>query len=80
MQIKIINKIEEKIIKYQEKTGTSKVWIAKKLGISKARLYQICSADNMMLDVAMKFAIFFNCKLEDLFEYEIINGDKNIID
>lgn len=70
----------KKINEYQEQTGATKIWIANKIGISKARLYQICSADNMMLDVAMKFAIFFNCKLEDLFEYEIINDDKNIID
>jgi DNA-binding XRE family transcriptional regulator len=70
----------KKIHEYQEQTGATKTWIANKLGISKARLYQIWSADYMMLDVAMKFAIFFNCKLEDLFEYEIINDDKNIID
>jgi len=79
MKIKIINNIDDKITDYQFKTGASKVWIAEQLGISKARLYQVCLADNMMLDVAMKFAIFFKCPLEDLFDYEIID-DKNIID
>ena len=73
MKIKIINNIDDMLTDYQFKTGASKVWIAEQLGISKSRLYQICLADNMMLDVAMKFAIFFKCSLEDLFDYEIID-------
>lgn len=72
MKIKIKNKIEEKLNEYQERTGASKTWIAKQIGISTSRLYQICQAENMMLDVAMKFAIFLNCDVMDLFDYEII--------
>jgi len=73
MKIKITNKIEEKINEYQEKTGATRKWIADKIGISKSRLYQIMQTENMMLDVAVKFAIFFNCKIEDLFDYEIMD-------
>jgi len=73
LQIKIINKIEERITEYQNKTGATKTWIAKQLGISKSRLYQIMQTDNMMIDVALKFAIFFDCKVDDLFDYIIID-------
>ena len=72
MKIKIINNIDDMITDYQSKTGASKVWIAEQIGISKQRLYQICEAENIMIDVAMKFAIFFNCKIDDLFDYEIL--------
>ena len=80
MNIEVNNKIRQKIKEYQIKTGASQVWIAEQIGISKARLYQICGAENMMLDVAMKFAIFFDCKLEDLFDYKIVEYSKNIIE
>ena len=73
MKIKITNKIEERINEYQKQTGATRKWIADKIGISKSRLYQIMQTENMMLDVAVKFAIFFNCKIEDLFDYEIMD-------
>lgn len=80
MKIIITNKIEEKVNGYQDLTGATKTWIAKQLGISKSRLYQIMQADNMMIDVAMKFAIFFNCSIEDLFDYSIVADSKELID
>ena len=80
INIEVNNKIRQKIKKYQAQTGASQVWIAEQIGISKSRLYQICGAENMMLDVAMKFAIFFDCKLEDLFDYKIIDDSKNTMD
>jgi len=79
LQIKVINKINDKIIEYQQRTGATKTWISNKLGISKARLYQICEAENMMLDVAIKFSIFFECEIMDLFEYKILDENKNIV-
>lgn len=73
MQIKITaNKLEFRINEYQRNTGASKVWIAKKLGISKQRMYQLFKADNMTIDVALKFAEFLKCDVKDLFEYDII--------
>lgn len=74
VQVKVVNKIEERINDYQNRTGATKTWIAKQLGISKSRLYQIMQTDNMMIDVALKFAIFFDCKVDDLFDYIIIDG------
>lgn len=72
MQIKIENKIAEKIDEYQRNTGATKTWIAEKLGISSQRLFTICKAENVMLDVAFKFAHFLNCDIKDIFEYQII--------
>lgn len=80
MEIEVNNKIRQKILEHQAKYGSSQVWIAEQVGISKQRLYQICGAENMMLDVAMKFAIFFDCKIDDLFDYKVIENSKNIID
>ena len=76
MQIRITkNKIEDKLNEYQKKTGASKTWISEQLGISKQRLYAIVNSNNMMLDVALKFALFLNCDIKDLIEYEVENNE-----
>ena len=41
MKIEVNNKIRQKIKEYQVKTGTSQVWIADQLGISKSRLVPV---------------------------------------
>lgn len=71
MSIIITNKIEEKVNEYQRRTGASKKWIASQMGMSPQRMYSLFKADNMMLDVAYKFVVFLDCKIEDLFEYEV---------
>ena len=73
MRIKITNKIRDKITEYQRTTGASQVWIAQKMNISKSRLYQIGLADDMMLSVALRVAIFFKCPIEELFDYEEVD-------
>ena len=80
MKIEVNNKIRQKIKEHQNKYESSQVWIAEQLGISKQRLHQICGAENMMLDVAMKFAIFFDCKIDDLFDYTVVENSKFTID
>jgi DNA-binding XRE family transcriptional regulator len=73
MVIKIIyNNIEDLINQYCNKTGATKVWIAKQLDMSSSRMYQLYRATNMNVDVALKFAEFLNCDVKDLFEYEVI--------
>jgi DNA-binding XRE family transcriptional regulator len=75
MQIKITeNKIEHQIEIYRKKTGATKTWIAEQLGMTKQRMYALFKADNMMLDVALRFAEFLECDIKDLFEYEVINN------
>lgn len=71
VRIRIIsNNLEEKINTYQKQTGASKTWIASKLEMSPQRLYSLAKADNMMVDIALKFAEFLDCDVKDLFEYE----------
>lgn len=73
MQIKITNnKIEERIEIYRKQTGATKTWIAEQLGMSPQRMYQLFKADNMLVDIALKFAEFLKCDVKDLFEYEVI--------
>lgn len=72
MQVKITNKIEERITEYQDKYGSSRTWIAKQMGMTSQRMYQLMKADNMNIDVLAKFAIILNCKLDDLIDYEKI--------
>lgn len=72
MQIKITNKISEKVEELQVTTGITKKWVAAQMGMSQQRLYYLFKADNMMLDMALKFSIFLNCDIKDIFEYEVI--------
>ena len=72
MQVIIYNKIEEKVIEYQNRTGASKTWIAKQMGITPQRMYQLMKSENMMLDVIVKFAIVLDCNIEHLIEYKRI--------
>ena len=66
------NNIEQKIEEYRARTGATKTWIAEQLDMSKSRLYQLLKADNMLVDMAIKFAVFLDCDVKDLFEYDII--------
>ena len=72
MKIKITNKIEDKINEYQKQTGSTKTFIASKMGMSPQRIYQLMKSDNMNIDVLAKFAIVLKCKLDDLVDYDII--------
>jgi DNA-binding Xre family transcriptional regulator len=78
MQVKITNKIEDKISEYQRKYGSSRTWIANKMGMSTSRMYQLLKADNMNIDVLAKFAIALNCKLDDLIDYEEVEKQLTI--
>jgi len=73
MQVRIYNKIEEKVIEYQNKTGASKTWIAKQLDMTPQRMYQLMKSENMMLDVIVKFAIFLECGVDQLIGYSRID-------
>ena len=61
------------INEYQEITGASKTWMAKQMGMTPQRMYQLMKSENMMLDVLVKFALFLDCSLDKLIEYERID-------
>lgn len=75
MQIKITNKIEEKVNEYQMNTGATKTWIAKQLGMSNQNMFAIFRVSNPTLETLIKFSIFLGCDIADLFAYEIKNDD-----
>jgi len=71
MEVLLTMKINKKIEEYQEKHGASKTWIAKKLDMSKQRLDQIIDGDNITLKLLIKIALFLDCDIRDLYDYEI---------
>jgi len=73
LKIKIINKIDNRIIMYQNKTGANKTWIAHRLGISRQRMYDLSKAENFNLDTLIKLSILLECDISELFDYEIIS-------
>ena len=73
MQIKITNKIEEKINEYQKQTGATKTWLCKQLGMSNQNLYKIFSSTNLTIETLIKFSLLLNCNITDLFDYEVLN-------
>jgi DNA-binding XRE family transcriptional regulator len=73
MRFKITNNIMNKIEEYQEKTGATKTWIAKKLGMSSQRFYDICKSDNITIGVIIPIIELIGYKFEDLITWEVIN-------
>lgn len=76
IKIQITNKIEYKIEEYIEKTGSSKKWIADQIGMSNQNLFQSFKAVNPTIETLVKFSIFLNCNIAELFEYAIIDETK----
>lgn len=71
ISIIITNNIEKKVKEYQTRTGATKTFLAGKMDITPARLYQIMKADNFMFDVIARVALALDCKIDDLIEYKI---------
>lgn len=73
IEIQVTNRIREQVEKYQEKTGTSKTWVAKQLGISNQRLYQLFDAKEISLTNIAKLCVLLDCHYDDLFEIKATN-------
>jgi DNA-binding XRE family transcriptional regulator len=71
IEVKIKNKIGEKLEEYQKQYGSSKTFIAKKLGVSKQTLNTICQSENPTIQTIAKMAVALNCPMEDLYEVEM---------
>jgi DNA-binding XRE family transcriptional regulator len=63
--------ILEKIEQMQKSNGTTKAWVARKLGVSNQRLYSILKADNLTLDVLIRIAYILRCDITDLYTAKI---------
>ena len=68
IEVKIINKIEDKVIEYQKQTGATKTWIAKQMGYNSPQaLDKAMKNASNSLKVYYKFAIFLKCSVEELY-------------
>jgi len=72
MKIIIHNKIEEKVIEYQERTGTTKSWLANRMSMSPQNMYKLMQSNNITIETLIKFSCVLGCNKEELYEYEII--------
>ena len=68
----IVNKIEDKVNEYINLTGTSKVWVSMKMGISKQALYGLFKSPKPTIDNLEKMAYIIGCRVDELYSKEII--------
>lgn len=73
MKVIIHNKIEEKVLEYQKRTGASKTFLANMMEMSSQNMYQIFKSSNITIETLIKFSIVLGCNKEDLYDYEVIN-------
>lgn len=72
MIVKFENRIDIKINEYIEKTGTTKIWIAKQMGFSKQNLYAFMKSENPNIVPLIKLSLIINCEIKDLYDFTII--------
>lgn len=76
IEIKVINKINEKIEEYQSNTGATKTWIAKQLGYNSPQaLDKAMKNASNSVETYAKFAYFLGEEPHDLYAIDIV--DKN---
>lgn len=71
IEVKIINKIGEKIDEYIANYGSSKSWLAKQVGISRQSLNTIIKSQNPTIETLEKLAVLLNCDTNELYDKEI---------
>lgn len=77
IEVKIINKIEDKVKQYQEKTGCTKTWLSKKMGYKTKQAFDgALNSKNPTISTLEMFAQFFKCDIKDLYKSEVIIKDE----
>jgi DNA-binding XRE family transcriptional regulator len=69
--IKIINKIEQKVKEYQARTGVTQQWMANRLEVSKQSFNSLFKSENITLKKLIQLSILLNCDIKDLYDYTI---------
>jgi DNA-binding XRE family transcriptional regulator len=72
LEIIVHNKIGEKIQEYQNRTGSTKVWIANRMGITKQALNILINTNNPTIESLVKISCVLQCHIFDLYTYEIL--------
>jgi transcriptional regulator with XRE-family HTH domain len=69
MQVKVLNKMPTMVDDYIKKYGSTKTFLAKRMGYkSKQAFESAMKSPNPTAETLLKFATFFNCKIDDLVE------------
>ena len=72
IEVKVINKIGDRIESYIKSTGSTKTWIAKQIGVKKQTLYTIIKSQNPTIETMVKIAVLLDCDISELYVTEII--------
>ena len=72
MQVRITNKMSEKINEFQEINGATRTWIANKAGMSRQTLNSLEKSDNPTIQSLERIAFALKCKVTELYECKII--------
>lgn len=72
VEVKVINKIGEKIDEYVQKYGSSKSWIAKQINVSRQTLNTIINSQNPTIETIVKLSVVLDCDYAELFDTEIV--------
>lgn len=69
VEIKIINKIPDRIKVLQQQKGCTKTWMSKQMGYNSFAAFDFAMKNlSNSLETYAKFAYFLNCKVEELYE------------
>lgn len=72
VQVKITNKIGEKVEWHIQKNGSTKAWIAKQIGVTRQALHTIINSQNPTIETIVKLSVVLDCDYTELFDVEII--------
>lgn len=74
IEVKVINKIGERIEEYIERTGTTKTWIAKQMGYkSRQSIDGAILSSNPTAETLAKLSVILGCSLDDLIKVEVVS-------
>jgi DNA-binding Xre family transcriptional regulator len=71
VKVTIINNIDKKINEHKKLYGTTKVWVAEQIGITRQSLNILINTKNPTIESLEKVAFVLKCDVKDLYECNI---------
>lgn len=75
VKIEVTNNITNKINDFQKKYGSSRTFIANKIGISRQSLNSLESADNPSIQMLERLAFVLECSVDELYQAIVTETD-----
>lgn len=72
IEVRVINKIPQKVEEYINKHGSTKTWLANRLNITKQTLNTILKSQNPTIETLIKMSVLLDCDITELYNAEII--------